>query len=528
MLVEGWRRSWQRRTKLERIDLYSRLTLSVIPWLFALSWQLVPFKSDIRHAPLPIALSVALLLLSLVQCLLSNRNVQLSYQHYLRIAVFPRRRQLIPVAILLMSLSLQAVLARVDGVDDAGLLLMISNAPMAFAITQTLLVPVRTFLIQSCAFTALSVGVFASVGMRGGILAGVAPATLFSCLLALISVRPSAWSLSVMWQAEEARELQARLAVAEERVRFGRDLHDVLGRNLAVIALKSELAVELAQRGRPEAVDQMVEVQRIARTSQQEVRDVVRGYREADLSTELAGARGVLNAAGIACEVVGDADGALPAPVQSALAWVVREAATNVLRHGDPRHCMIRLDSSAEAVVLRVENDGVATADPQQGEGSGPGGGTGPGGSGLAGLRERLRVLDGTLDAGRTSNGLFRLTATVPLAPTGPSADQTAPPAPPAPQKLPAPREANPPTTPGAPAPRDGKLRTAPGAPTPRNEKPRTTPGAPAPHDEKPQVGREAHTRHDERPRTTPGAPAPHDEKPQAGREAHALQEERR
>ncbi|WP_326770111.1 histidine kinase [Streptomyces sp. NBC_01591] len=429
MLVRGWRRSWQQRSKLERIDLYSRLTLSVIPWLFTLSWQLVPFKSDIRHAPLPIALGVALLLVSLAQCLLSNRNVELSYAHYLGTAVFPRRRQLPPLVLLLVSLGLLATMAGVDGVEDAGLLIMTMNAPVAFAITQTLLVPVRTFLIQSFAVTALNVGVFAAVGVRGGILAGVVPASLFGCVLVLVSVRPSAWSLGVMWQAEEARDLQARLAVAEERLRFGRDMHDVLGRNLAVIALKSELAVELAQRGRPEAVDQMVEVQRIARTSQQEVRDVVRGYREADLSTELAGARGVLSAAGIECEVAGDIGGELPAPVQSALGWVVREAATNVLRHGDPRRCTIRLRSSADAVVLQVENDGVAVAAAGPGGSSGAGDGPGSGGSGLAGLRERLRVFDGSLDAGPAGNGLFRLTATIPLGPAAPSARHEEPPA---------------------------------------------------------------------------------------------------
>ncbi|MEW2486977.1 histidine kinase [Streptomyces sp. NPDC048411] len=430
MLVRGWRRSWQKRSKLERIDLYSRLTVSVIPWLFTLSWQLAPFKSDIRHAPLPIALGVALLLVSLVQCLLSNRNVELSYAHYLGAAVFPRRRQLTPLVLLLVSLGLLATLAGVDGVDDDGLLLMTMNAPVAFAITQALLTPVRTFLIQSFVVTALSVGVLAAVGVRGGTLAGVGPTTLFGSLLTLISVRPSAWSLGVMWQAEEARDLQARLAVAEERLRFGRDLHDVLGRNLAVIALKSELAVELAERGKPEAVDQMVEVQRIARTSQQEVRDVVRGYREADLSAELAGARGVLSAAGIGCEATGDTGDQLPTPVQSALGWVVREAATNVLRHGDPRHCTIRLRSSADEVVLLVENDGAAVAAPGPDGSSVAGDGSGSGGSGLAGLRERLRGVDGSLDAGPARNGLFRLTATIPLGPAASSArHQEKPPA---------------------------------------------------------------------------------------------------
>ncbi|WP_399131903.1 sensor histidine kinase [Streptomyces sp. ITFR-16] len=407
MRVRGWRRRWQERGKMERIDQYSRLTICVIPWLFSLSWQLAPFKSDIRHEPLPLALGSALLMVSLAQCLLSNRNVQAALEHYLGVSAFPGRRLIGPLALLLLGLGLLAALVAVDGIKDAGLLLMVLNAPMAFVITRVLLVPVRTFMVESLCLIVLTTGVLAAAGLRGGPLAGVVPATLFGCALVLISVRPSAWSLSVMWQAEEARDIQARLAVAEERLRFGRDMHDVLGRNLAVIALKSELAVELAQRGRPEAVDQMVEVQRIARASQQEVREVVRGYREADLTTELAGAQGVLRAAGIECTVTGNSGEGLPAPVQAALGWVVREAATNVLRHGDARRCTIRIGVAEDAVVLNVENDGVP-ATPAEGNGSG-----------LAGLRERLGALNGSLNAGRAHGGLFRLTASIPLRRSG-------------------------------------------------------------------------------------------------------------
>ncbi|MFC8235307.1 sensor histidine kinase [Streptomyces sp. NPDC057284] len=403
MRVRDWRRGWQERSKLQRIDLYSRFTVSVLPWIFTLSWDLAPFSSDIRRDPLPLTLGGVLLLVGLGQCVLSNRNVKPSYDHCLGRSVFPRRRLAAPLALLLLGLGLPATLCGVGGIDDDGLLLLVMNAPVPFAITQVLLVPVRTFLVQSLVLTALTTGLFAAAGLRGGVLAGVVPATLFGCLLVLVSVRPGVWSLSVMWQAEKARDLQARLAVAEERLRFGRDMHDVLGRNLAVIALKSELAVELAQRGRAEAVDQMVEVQRIARASQQEVRDVVRGYREADLSTELVGAQGVLKAAGIVCEVTGDGGGQLPAAVQSALGWAVREAATNVLRHGDPRLCTIRLSASADGAVLDVENDGAPCA------------AAGESGSGLAGLRERLGALDGSLDAGPVGDGMFRLTARIPL-----------------------------------------------------------------------------------------------------------------
>ncbi|MGW1873036.1 sensor histidine kinase [Streptomyces sp. NPDC001975] len=254
----------------------------------------------------------------------------------------------------------------------------------------------------------------------------------------------SLWLLNAVYELDEARETRARLAVAEERLRFGRDLHDVLGRNLAVIALKSELAVQLARRERPEAVEQMIEVQRIAQESQREVRAVVRGYRDADLAAELAGAQGVLAAAGIDCAVTGETAG-LPAEVQSALGWVVREATTNVLRHGDAGRCTVGLRVMEERVVLTVENDGVAVRGGRAGggagtgvevvvgagdgggedvgggrrgggvEGSGPAGDAG-GGSGIAGLRERLAVVAGTLEAGPVGADGFRLVASVPLA----------------------------------------------------------------------------------------------------------------
>ncbi|CAM5474799.1 Sensor histidine kinase OS=Streptomyces tendae OX=1932 GN=GUR47_21950 PE=4 SV=1 [Streptomyces tendae] len=225
-------------------------------------------------------------------------------------------------------------------------------------------------------------------------------------LLAVTSIF-SVWLLNAVYALDDAKETRARLAVAEERLRFGRDLHDVMGRNLAVIALKSELAVQLSRRGRPEAVEQMIEVQRIAQESQREVRDVVRGYREAALEVELAGARGVLSAAGIASEVTGEtAD--LPAEVQAALGWVVREATTNVLRHGDAKKVAVTVRMSKGRVVLTVENDGVAVT-------AGDGAPAGPGGSGLAGLRERLSAVDGTLEAGPAGKGVFRLRAEVPL-----------------------------------------------------------------------------------------------------------------
>ncbi|MEU9710833.1 histidine kinase [Streptomyces sp. NPDC047967] len=444
--VRGWRRGWHERSKLQRIDLYTRATLCSLVWLFLLTWGFLPLGTALDRGAWAVAIGAALFAVNVAQSVLSTVNVRPAFDHYRGAEPFPRRRLRLPAVLLVALSGLLIALVAVDGLDDQALPVLAMDVPVAFAIPYALLVPARRFLLHAAAYIAALVALLAAFGQAGTPLLGTALTMALAAVLVLGSVRPSGWSLSVMWQAEEARDMQARLAVAEERLRFGRDMHDVLGRNLSVIALKSELAVELAQRGNPAAVDQMVEVQRIARASQQEVRDVVRGYREADLPTELMGARGVLQAAGISVTVEG-ADGpagiGAPAAVQAALGWVVRETATNVLRHGDPRHCSIRLARTRDAVVLEVENDGAGTADPL--DGGGDSGGDG-GGSGLAGLRERLGALGGTLTAAPAGDDLFRVTATVPLTASGPApggptmpADPTAQGDPTAPGEHPAP-----------------------------------------------------------------------------------------
>ena len=245
---------------------------------------------------------------------------------------------------------------------------------------------------------ALSLGLAMMAPYTWALLVGGASFTFTS--------RFSTWMLGVVWELDDARGTQARLAVAEERLRFSRDLHDVLGRDLSVIALKSELAVQLAGRDVDSAVEQMHEVQRIARDSQREVREVVRGYRKTGLQTELAGARGVLSSAGIDCEISTEGVERLSRRVQSALGWVVREGTTNVLRHADAANCAIRLriDGEREMAVLTLANNGALAKR----------GSSGPG-SGLAGLRERLADLDGSLVAESADDGTFRLVAEVPL-----------------------------------------------------------------------------------------------------------------
>jgi two-component system sensor histidine kinase DesK len=179
-----------------------------------------------------------------------------------------------------------------------------------------------------------------------------------------------------------------------------------MGRNLSAIAVKGQLAGELVRRGRPEAASELTDISRIAEESLREVRGVVGGYRAVDLAGELAGARSVLRAAGVACVVSGEDDGAaLPSRTQSTLGWVVRESVTNVLRHSRASSCSINLQTLAGTVELHVVNDGLAEPSTP-----GPAGW----GNGLTGLGERLAESGGQLTAGQERDR-FVLAATLPM-----------------------------------------------------------------------------------------------------------------
>ncbi|MEV1025487.1 histidine kinase [Streptomyces sp. NPDC050264] len=414
---------WRERSKVERVEWQSRTMLRSMNWLYLVAWTAPTLAGSLRHDSVAFALGVALAAVNVAQCAVAHVHLRSALDQYLGRGRVPRAQTRVAAGLTVAAVGLIAALIATDSVKNGMVALPLLFVPMPFGSAYVLTVPVRSFLKGSAVAVVAALALFVAVGADTGQMVGLAVVLGLSVPLELLCARCSAWNLSVMWESEHAREIEARLAVAEERLRFGRDLHDVMGRNLSVVALKSELAVQLARRGRTEdAVAQMIEVQRIAQESQKEVRDVVRGYREADLGAELAGARGVLSAAGIDCTVAGSAAGLTP-EVQSALGWVVREATTNVLRHGDAKTCRVELRAGERKVELTVENDGV-----------GGSGADGPGadrrGSGLAGLRERLAVLDGTLEAGVVvGDGVFRVTASVPLpSATEPSASALAAP----------------------------------------------------------------------------------------------------
>ncbi|MEU8347569.1 histidine kinase [Spirillospora sp. NPDC048832] len=208
-----------------------------------------------------------------------------------------------------------------------------------------------------------------------------------------------------MWdmhrETHAARDALARLAVTEERLRFSRDLHDLLGHSLSLIAVKSELAMRMAGTDPERAGAEMADVRHAAREALREVRAAVSGYRAVELDAELAGVRAVLEAAGVRCEAGAPPDG-LPPEVRSVLAWVIREGATNVIKHSEARRCAISITSHGGSVVLEMVNDGARAAG-------------GPGGSGLTGLAERAAVLGGEVAFGRRGRDEFLLRAAVPL-----------------------------------------------------------------------------------------------------------------
>ncbi|WP_329120346.1 sensor histidine kinase [Streptomyces sp. NBC_01465] len=423
--MSGWIRGWRGRGDFAKVDFYTRGTFYFLLWTTVASQVALSVTRPVRHSGAPAALIAASCLLAVAQGVAATGLTSRGIEVYLGKAQLGWRPVALGAGLMVADVAVSVALWSFVGLREEPMgtsALAAAAAPflMAYclAIRKWVSVAVQAgALVLVCGSVALS-------GASAGEVAGCAISVVGLCGWFAVTVRCSAWHLGVMWKLEQSKDVQAQLAVAEERLRFGRDLHDVMGRNLAVIALKSELAVQLARRGRPEAVEQMVEVQRLAQESQREVRDVVRGYREADLGVELAGAQGVLEAAGIACDVSGEVAG-LPVAVQSVLGWVVREAATNVLRHGDAGRCAIGVGVEGSVVTLTVENDGVCP-DPS-GSGSG---------SGLAGLRERLGVLDGTLTAGPAEGGRFVLVARVPVI-AGANARGSAPdPAPQSPARL--------------------------------------------------------------------------------------------
>ncbi len=277
-----------------------------------------------------------------------------------------------------------------------------------------------TYLIYAAAFSVFAVrGLTRAVLLTLGLVALLAAEILyfqewlpnialagFLCLFVCIVnyFYAEAWrkNAALKLSQEEIR----RLAAVAERERIGRDLHDLLGHTLSLIALKSELAGKLLERDAEAAAREIAAVTQVAREALKQVRTAVTGMRSVELTTELASARALLASSGIELTSGCDQPG-LAADLQTALAMIVREAVTNIQRHAGATRARIELSVSRAVeggrVTLLVSDDGRGGAI------------AGQGGNGLLGIAERVKTLGGELRVDSPPGAGTTLRADLPL-----------------------------------------------------------------------------------------------------------------
>jgi two-component system sensor histidine kinase DesK len=255
----------------------------------------------------------------------------------------------------------------------------------------------------------------------GNTLAVLLPVVLIG--VAMIGFR---LQLTLMHELALARGTVAKLAANEERLRLARDMHDLTGQSLSMITLKSELAAKRLAKlpssaERDAVLTELGDIGRVSRQTLHDIREAVSGYRRPTLAIEVITARNALEAAGVALDDDPELtlrSGTFDPDAEAVLAWCLREAVTNVIRHSRARHCRIRLTERMGELSLEVTDDGRGFAGQDQETPQTPDSHTG---SGLRGVSERLSAIGGRLSLGPAegsgSKGPghgFRLVATVP------------------------------------------------------------------------------------------------------------------
>ncbi|MET3805449.1 two-component system sensor histidine kinase DesK [Nakamurella sp. UYEF19] len=236
---------------------------------------------------------------------------------------------------------------------------------------------------------------------------------LIANILTTLTVYSVTQLAALVGQLYEARQDIADLAVEQERTRFSRDLHDLLGYSLSAITLKGELAYRL-MRVDPDAAQANLEaILGVSRQALSDVRSVARSYRDLSLAAQTTTASAMLESAGISVELTVQ-DARLPRDIDTVLATVVREGVTNLLRHSKAEHCWITFTRTSTEAMLVIANDGLseefAASPPDDMHGDGIGG--------VGNLRARLQSVGGRLDVTVDEQSRFRLTATVPVEPS--------------------------------------------------------------------------------------------------------------
>jgi signal transduction histidine kinase len=224
------------------------------------------------------------------------------------------------------------------------------------------------------------------------------------------------WSLQTRGRHIEALErghAEAALrAAADERLRIAQELHDVVAHTLGVIAVQAGVGAHVIDSDPDEARRALENISRMSRTSLAEIRRTLGVIRSGERAPEYAPAPGLdelprlaqqVTDAGlaVALDVEGDLD-LVPPGVGLAAYRIIQEALTNTLRHAGARNVTVRLDSAAGLLRVEVTDDG-----------RGPSGSS-AGGHGLVGMRERVAVYGGSIEAGAGPAGGFRVTAQLP------------------------------------------------------------------------------------------------------------------
>jgi two-component system, NarL family, sensor histidine kinase DesK len=244
-------------------------------------------------------------------------------------------------------------------------------------------------------------------------------AVLLPVVLIGVAMMGFRWQITLMHELAEARGTVAKLAANTERLRLARDMHDLTGQSLSMITLKSELAAKRLAKlpssaERDAVLTELGDIGRVSRQTLHDIREAVSGYRRPTLAIEVITARNALEAAGI--ELDDDAgltlrSGTFDPDAEAVLAWCLREAVTNVIRHSRARQCRIRITGHQKELSLEVTDDGRGFVDQDPAT---------PRGSGLRGMSERLSAIGGRLSLGAAAHGPvtggFRLVATVPAA----------------------------------------------------------------------------------------------------------------
>jgi two-component system, NarL family, sensor histidine kinase DesK len=368
-----WRR-WSELTRVERVGLYTRQSLYLMLVGFNASVLIAAANQDddTPAAALVGGFAVTAFAFPAFATLL---------RRFPAIHPLPWRR-LTPLFVASAALLAVAVAAWSDEIQLTAALIVGASVTAVLA-----LVPGQVIVV------GLLLGCSVLLGVAGGEPVNFA-AGLFVGGLFVFTIRASLWLLGIVQDLDEASHAKAELAVMEERLRFSRDVHDVLGRQLSTIAVRAELAATLAARGDEQAAERMLEVRAVAHEALREARELARGYRSTDFLNELEGARSLLRSAGIEVQLRVDD---MPRAWHEAAGWVVRESVTNVLRHSSASVVEISFADGR----LRVDNDGAR-------------GGGSADGSGLRGLRERLSPLGASLEARPESGDRWAVVARLP------------------------------------------------------------------------------------------------------------------